>query len=100
MIATFILSTETNRNLRDKFFSCKTARLLLLLPNECMTRPQREKLLGAIFGVVRRPSGVADGPVPELELLLSLIVKIMKRSTFYEVIFLQASSAVRRADGN
>jgi hypothetical protein len=76
----------------DNILTSKMARLLLLIRNECLSAPRMEKLL---FTVLERLADLRDAPIPNLELLLSLVAKIVQHPTSnYEVRNIRIYSSV------
>lgn len=69
----------------DELLEEKVGRVFLSVPNDCLTRPQREHLLGLFLGRIHAVSGSVDVSPSQWKLTLAVMTKIMKRPTFREV---------------
>lgn len=63
----------------------KVGRVFLSMPDDCLTRPQREDLFGLLLGHIQAVSDSADVSPAQWKLVLAVLTKFMKRPTFREV---------------
>lgn len=73
------------KKVEDELLEEKVGRVFLSLPNDCLTRPQREHLLEILLGRIQAVSDSADVSPAQWKLVLAFLTKIMKRPTFREV---------------
>lgn len=69
----------------DELVEERVGRLFLSLPNDCLTRPQREELASSLFGRIQGIDDSADVSPSQWKLVLAVLTKMMKRPTFCEV---------------
>ena len=63
----------------------RVGRLFLSLPNDCLTRSQREQLASLLFERIQAIGDSADVSPSQWKLVLAVLTKLMKRPTFCEV---------------
>ncbi|MBE3042959.1 hypothetical protein IMZ48_10385 [Candidatus Bathyarchaeota archaeon] len=68
----------------DELVEERVGRLFLSVPNDCLTRPQRETLASSLLGRIQTIDS-ADVSPSQWKLVLAVLIKMMKRPTFCEV---------------
>lgn len=81
----------------DELMEEKMGRVFLRVPNDCLTRPQREHLFGILFRRIQAVSDQADLSPAQWKLVLAVLTKVMKRPTFPEVCLIRLFERFRRA---
>ena len=69
----------------DELVEERVGRLFLSVPNDCLTRPQRETLASSLLGRILAIDELADVSPSQWKLVLAVLIKMMKRPTFCEV---------------
>lgn len=69
----------------DELVEEKVGRQFLSVPNDCLTRPQREALTSSLLGRIQSISDSEDVSPSQWKLVLAVLTKNLKRPTFCEV---------------
>ena len=70
---------------QDEILDSNLGSLFLEVPNDCLTRPQRELLAGLLLERIKTFDGNDDVAPSQWALVLIVLTKLMKRPTFCEV---------------
>lgn len=69
----------------DELLEENIGRTFLSVPDDCLTRPQREALASLILGRIQAIDESVDVSPSQWKLALAVLTKLMKRPTFCEV---------------
>lgn len=69
----------------DELLEENVGRTFLSVPDDCLTRPQRETLASLLLGRIQAIDESIDVSPSQWKLTLAVLTKLMKRPTFCEV---------------